>query len=84
MSPENPRDDLTSEVEVRVNPAEYRESMLLATGVPTTVDRAADTILFGKGGWFANVAFRDGSGGSYTATAAVLRIETAQAPWRRA
>lgn len=76
VTSEKPAPDLSEDVTVTVQPANYRESLLVVPGAPLTVDRGANVLLFGEGGWFAGVSLPGDSGATYTADAAVPLIET--------
>ncbi len=72
MSPENPDPALTLASTVTVRPDTYGDTLLLAPGAPTSVDRASNLLLFGTDGWFAGVDLPGGRS-PYTVVSSVLR-----------
>ncbi len=70
--PEEPNPNLTLPVEVEVRPADFRDTLMLSPGTPTSVSRSANLLLFGNEGWFAGVDL-PGSRDPYAVTAAVFR-----------
>jgi len=76
-TPEEPAAEFTTEDQVTVRPDGYHDTLLLAPGAPVSVDRAANVLLNGEGGWFSGVDLPGGQD-PYTATAAVLRLDDEQ------
>jgi transglutaminase-like putative cysteine protease len=72
---EDPDADLTTEVEVTIQPEGYHDSLLLAQGAPIEVNRPANVLLQGDDGWFAGVDL-PGDRQPYTVTSRVLRLDT--------
>ena len=54
-TPEEPVPEDTLDTQVTVRPDTYADSLLLAHGAPTTVNRASNVLLFGDDRWFAGV-----------------------------
>ena len=74
--PEEPDPDATVAVEIQVRPEDFRDTLLLSPGTPTSVSRSANLLLFGDDGWFAGVDLQ-GARDPYTLTAAILKTEEA-------
>ena len=72
--PEEPDPEFTTPVEVEVHPSDFRDTLMLSPGTPTSVSRSANLLLFGSEGWFAGVDL-PGSRDPYAVTASVLRTE---------
>jgi transglutaminase-like putative cysteine protease len=72
-TPEDPSPDLTREVKVDVQTADYRALKMLSPGTPISVSQDARVLLGGEAGWFAGVDLPGGQNG-YTVTARVLRL----------
>jgi transglutaminase-like putative cysteine protease len=72
MTPENPDPALTLATTITVTPDTYGDTLLLAPGAPTSVDRASNLLLFGTDGWFAGVDLPGGRS-PYTVVSSVLR-----------
>ena len=70
-TPEDPPADLTFPAQVTVRPEDYHDTLLLAPGAPTAVDRASNVLLFGQDGWFAGVDLPGGRS-PYTVASSVL------------
>ncbi len=66
--------DITTQMTVTVDPADYSEGLVLAPGAPVSVDRTTNLSLFGADGWFAGLELSDGGSGPYQVTAAGLKI----------
>ncbi len=73
-TPEDPSPDVTTAITTTVRPDEYRDTLLLAPGAPTVVDRDANVLLIGSDGWFAGVQLPAGRAG-YTVESSVLRLD---------
>jgi transglutaminase-like putative cysteine protease len=71
---EDPRPELTREIQVSVRPDGYHDALLVSPGSPTFLDRRAEVLLTGKDGWFAGVDV-PGARNGYTVTASLLRLE---------
>jgi len=71
---EQPVAELSTPVTVSVTASDYRDTLLLAPGAPTGVDRAANVLLGGESGWFAGVDLSNGRD-VYTVTSSVLRVD---------
>ncbi len=71
-TPEDPDPALTIDTRVTVRPADYHDTLLLAPGTPTAVDRASNVLLAGDDGWFAGVDLPGGRD-EYTVASSVLR-----------
>lgn len=71
-SPEIPKADLFSSIQVSVQPVDYQDTRLLTPGLASTVDTPSTVGITGVEGWFA---YDDvGAGQSYTATALVPQL----------
>ena len=64
----------TGEVTTTITPDGYHDSLLLAPGTPTSVDRTANALLQGDAGWFAGVELPGGRD-AYTVTSSVLLLD---------
>ncbi|HYO42361.1 MAG TPA: transglutaminase domain-containing protein [Candidatus Limnocylindrales bacterium] len=69
---EDPDPGLTIDTRVTVRPQDYHDTLLLAPGAPTAVDRASNLLLIGEDGWFSGVEL-PGSRSEYTVASSVLR-----------
>jgi transglutaminase-like putative cysteine protease len=72
-SAENPSPDLTTAMQVTVNPDGYHDTKLLSLGLPTAVNIPSTVDLTGSQGWFAGVDIPGNA--SYSADAAVLKLD---------
>ena len=77
-SPEDPNPDLTIDTRVTVRPQDYHDTLLLAPGAPTAVDRSANVLFFGNDRWFAGVDLPGGRD-PYTVASSILRPFTDEA-----
>jgi hypothetical protein len=73
-SAEDPPKALTTPVSVAVHPEAYHDTLLLAPGIPTSVDRTSNVLLAGEAGWFAGVDLPGGRD-PYTVSASLLRLD---------
>jgi transglutaminase-like putative cysteine protease len=69
---EEPVPGFTTDTRVTIRPQGYHDSLLLAPGAPTAVDRPANLLLAGDDGPFAGVDLPGGRG-EYSVTSSVLR-----------
>ena len=67
--------DVATPVAVEVRPDGYHDTLLLAPGAPTKVDREANVLLQGDDAWFAGVDL-PGNRQPYDVTSSVLRLDS--------
>jgi transglutaminase-like putative cysteine protease len=71
--PEEPDPAYTTEINAEVRPDTFADTLVLAPGTVTTVNRQANLLVFGDQGWFAGVDL-PGYHDPYLVTASVLNI----------
>ncbi len=71
-TPEEPDPAYTLDTQVTVRPQDYHDTLLLAPGAPTVVDRASNLLLSGTDGSFSGVDLPGGRA-EYTVSSSILR-----------